>query len=338
MVRLLFLVLALCPVLHACSHDDDGDGKPDPAFKGDLPPPEDLSALDAMDGALVQRLLTQHLDAGFVVSLTRGDAPEVRDRGDSALFTGIAVGVLGCEEGRGMFEALVANIRNHGGMIHRHPNLVVTTPEVRGDANDESSRDMMLGAAFGLLLRARHCPEDADQVREVWALHRAYVEGLGDGRLYPDAGQDKQINGGLFWLWDKVANKLGASGDAPRSSKTAWEAALIGTAAGTVATKQACYPIHLTALQIFIAYAVDAPVSSFSKSSWCAPTRGAGLPMVEWLCEREPAQHWLATYAAGGPFIYQHQRCRWDTPDADETTGPGIDFLVLNRLASRIAL
>lgn len=330
--------IALCLALQSCHGDADGDGKPDAPFKGDLPAAEELGDLDALDASLVDRLLTRHLDAGFVVSLTRGDAPEVRDRGDSALFTGLAVAALGCDEGRPMFEALVANVRAHGGMIHRHPNLVLSGEGRRGDANDESSRDMMLGAALGLAVRAKRCPDDADVVRETWALHRAYVLELGDGRLYPGAGNDKQINGGLVWLWDKVANALGASGDAPRSSKAAWEAGFAVTPGGPVATKSACYPIHLAVVEALVGYAVGAPVSSFSRLSFCQQTRGAGLPVVEWFCEREPARNWLATYAPDGPWIYRHQRCRWEDPDADETTGPGVDFLLLKRLAQRAAL
>lgn len=323
----LIAAFVLSLVLLSCHGDDDGDGKADPPFHGDIPAAEDLSELDALDSQLVARLKARHLDAGFTVSLTRGDNPEVRDRGDSALFTGLTVAALGCDEGREIFDALVKDIRDHGGRIHRHPNV----------DDVDTSRDMMIGVAMGFLSRARRCPEDAEVIRETWALHRAYVLELGDGKLYPDAGNDKQINGGLVWLWDKVAIKLGASGDAPRSSKTSWEAGLVAAPLVPVAAKTACFPIHLTAVEVLIANEVGAPVSSFARLSWCRPTRGAGLPMVEWLCEREPAKNWLASYAIDGPIVYQHQRCRWET-ESGEATGPGVDFLVLKRFASRAAL
>lgn len=318
-MRILIALL----VLTACGKSND---HPLPSTQSSLPPTEDVSHLDARYAELEQRLLTQHLEAGFPVS-RKGD--EARDRGDAALFAGIAIGTLDCEAGRPIFEALDRTIRAAGGMIYRHPLLEPQTAAKHGP----SSRDALIGAQFGLVSRWRRCPEDRPAIANLWALHRGYVEGLGEGRLYPGAGEDKQINGGLWWVWDRTANYFGINGDAPRVTKERFQTDLIATATGTVAAKQACYPLHLGMLQMLTAVLIDSPVNSFTRFSWCQATRGSGNPMVEWWCERQPAASWIDTYTVDSGYIYRHQRCKWESAEGTDQVGPGLDFLVLKRLA-----
>jgi len=286
----------------------------------DLPPSENAPVPDQYE-ALVSRLLSDFLDEGMPIS-RNGD--EIDERGDSALFSGLAIGVLSCEDGASIFRAVADNITSHDGRIHRHPAL---------DRVD-TSRDAMIGTAFGLVMRWRRCPEDREAIAALWSLHRDYVTGLGNGRLYPGAGEDKQINGGLWWLWDRVANFFGITGDAPRVSKDRFETDMIATASGTVAAKQPCYPLHLNMLQMITAYAINSPVSSFSRLSWCQATRGTGVPMIEYWCEREPAQRWLAEYSPeSSGYSYRHQRCKWES-DERPRIGPALDYLLLRGLAT----
>lgn len=312
-------LLCLGLALGACHHDDPPPA--DKGFAGALPAAEDLSAL-AEQTAAMQGRLREYLDAGFVIT-RRGE--EVLDRGDAALWTGLAVAALDCDQGRPLFDALAADIVDHGGRIHRHPAL----------DEEDTSRDMLIGAMFGLVQRWNHCPDDQPRIREVWAAHVAYVEGLGDGRLYPGAGPGKQINGGLFWLWDKVSLYFGVRAAEPRVGKGKFEGDLIGTATGIVALKQACYPLNLNMLEQYISVAVGSPVGSGTRAAWCGVTRGTGIPMLEWYCERESAVQYLATYTTD--WTYRHQRCKWEDEDHDKQ-GPGVDYLLMQALASRTIL
>ena len=332
----LAAVMALVVATEACGSSQEEAAAPPPV----LPRAEELSALEGAETAAIGRLLERHLDSGMVVSRTRPDDGSPRDIGDSAIFTGIALGALDCDRGRALLEGVLENIRDHDGMIYRHPRLDAATAAKHGP----SSRDAMIGTAFGLVLRARNCPEDRAEIAEVWGLHRAFVKELGNGRLYPEAGEDKQINAGLWWLWDRVANYLGVTGEAPSKTKALWESGVVATAAsvaaaaGSAPEQTACYPIHLTAIQYLTAVAIDAPPSLSMRLSWCAATRGTGIPMVEWMCSRESAASWLSTYSPDQPYVYRHQKCKTQGEDGTDVSGPGVDFIVLKRLASREAL
>jgi hypothetical protein len=314
----------------ACS----GNKKPtNPSgFTGDLPQPEQLDDLDDMDAGMEQRLVTMYLDDGYPVS--RDARGEPHDQGDAALFAGIGMGVLGCDAGRPIFAAVDATVRAHDGLIYRHPHL---PPQTEID-NGPSSRDAVIGTMFGLVSRYNRCPEDREEISSLWALHRAFVEHLGDGRLYFDAGEDKQINGGLFWLWDRVANYLDVTGDAPSASKDRWGTDMVATAGGTAAAKAPCYPIHLNVLEQLTAAGIGQPLGSLPRAIWCQATRGTDIPLVEWYCERAPARAWLETYQVDGGYKYRHQHCKWEQPDGTDELGPGLDFLLLKRLAAREAL
>jgi hypothetical protein len=270
-------------------------------------------------------LLTEYLESGFPVSRAGAEA---RDRGDAALFAGIAIGTLDCEEGRPIFEAIAATVGAKGGMIYRHPLLEPQTEFKHGP----TSRDAMIGVQFGLVSRWRRCPEDRPAIADLWALHRNYVDGLGKGRLFPGAGEDKQINGGLFWLWDRTANFFGLNGDAPRVTKERFQTDLIATASGIVAAKQACYPLHLGVLEMLTAFLIDSPVNSFTRFSWCSATNGTDNPMLDWFCERKSPSAWLDNYSLAPGNKYQHQTCKWQHTDGGDELGPGLDFLLLKRM------
>lgn len=311
--------IMLCALLLVACHKDEESKQPDESFAGAMPAPEDLAAQAPQTQALQERMLTGYVEDGFPVT-RKGD--ELRDLGEGAEFAGLAVGTLDCEHGAPMFAALVADITEHGGRIHRHPAL----------EDVDTSRDALIGVMFGLVQRWNHCPGDRELIAQTWALHVSYVEGLGGGRLYPGAGEDKQINGGLFWLWDKVGNYFGVRSDAPRATKGRFEADLLGTVAGIVVAKQACYPLNLNLINQYTSLALGSPVANRTRFLWCAATRGTGVPMIEWYCEREPALSYLATYEP--VWSFRHQRCKWEDED-HEKQGSGLDYLLLEGLASR---
>jgi hypothetical protein len=319
-MRILIVLLALI----GCGRSESEK----PKTVNSSPPAEDVSRFDAKYNLLEARLLTEYLESGFPVSREGGEA---RDRGDAALFAGIAIGTLDCEAGRSIFEAIAATVGAAGGMIYRHPLLEPQTALKHGP----TSRDAMIGVQFGLVSRWRRCPEDRQTIADLWALHRNYVEELGNGRLFPGAGEDKQINGGLFWLWDRTANFFGINANAPRVPKERFNTDLIATASAIVAAKQACYPLHLGMLQMLTAELIGSPVNSFTRFSWCSATNGTGNPMIEWFCERGSPSSWLDNYSLESGFKYQHQKCKWQDADGVKELGPGLDFLLLKRLAGK---
>ena len=214
-------------------------------------------------------------------------------RGDSALFTGIAMASQGCD----FPLTLVKQILRDDGLIRRHPQ----DPK----PHDPSSRDMVIGAMLGMVSRFNRCPNDRLLIKEAWRHHLAYVK---DGKLYPGAKVDKSLTPALTWLWLGVGDYFGVT-KSPKNP-TIFRANLISTAAVIREQRAACYPIHLAYLQIVIAEMIGRPIDSATKLGFCTATRGTDLPLVDDYCERE------VKWREG--FNYQSQRCAWENPD-----GPG---------------
>jgi hypothetical protein len=213
--------------------------------------------------------------------------------GDSALFTGIAMAVQGCD----FPNALTDQILIDDGLIRRHPS----DPK----PHDPSSRDMVIGAMLGLVSRYNRCPQERKAIQWAWAAHMEYVK---DGKLYPGAGVDKSLTPGLKFLWQSVGAHFDVA-DAPENP-TLFRSSLITTATLIREQRAACYPIHLAYLQIRIAELIDRPIDSVTKLFFCTATNGTELPLVDQFCERP------VKWRDG--FEYQSQRCAWEKPD-----GPG---------------
>lgn len=281
----------------------------------DLPAAEDVAKWD--DRSWRQDLVSKFTTNSYVHWYRHGRPDDIPDAGT---FTGIALAVLDCEEGRQMLDTVLGNIRLNKGLLTRF--------EPKPEEDNLSSRDVVVGTMFGLAVRMRRCG-DAEIIRDAWALHREYVLSM-NGKLYPGAGPDKSMTDNLQYLWDTFARKLGIPAEGP--GKGRFEAALSVTTASIREQKAACYPVHLQTLQALTAYALGDPISSAARLSFCTAANGMRLPLTEWYCERP----WREFMDQPRTTKYQHQRCpTWETENQDGVAYHELDRILMKRLAGR---
>lgn len=283
-----------------------------------LPPREDVTAFDADAAALTRRMLVRNVDPQDQIAVRRPDGT-FDDQGDAGIFTGLAVASLGCTEGAPLLGALLAAIDHNDGMIPRHDPLVES-------ANGPTTRDQVVGVMLGFVERWQRCPDDREAIRAAWQKHIAYVDRQ-NGSLGPTADGAMLT---LRWLWGAVGQYFAAGGGG--GSKQEFEAAAAATANKIRLFRNACYPIHVETLEMIIAAKIGQPVGQRAFAKFCGFSK-VDLGLTEWLCGREKAADWLAGFAPDR-WVYAHQRCpAWENPDAKGATTPGLDALLLWRLA-----
>lgn len=317
----LFLVL----FISACGADKEVSSH----SERHLPPKGDLSSYDELELDLTTRLLGSHLEDGWVVSMTPGgEGVPIREAvhtGDSALWTGLALAALDCQNGKELLDALIKGIKEFGGMIPRFKETPV------GNLLNPSSRDMVTGVMLGFVVRAQKCPDDRQAIAEAWKLHRDFVLAR-NGALFENAGVDYQVVAAMRWIWDEVARVLGVI-EKNDSSRVLFEGGLVATTATITQLKEACYPVHLGTLQSLTAYALGSPVSAATRVAFCATTAGADIPLTNWYCEQP--EDFAKTFELN-KWEYRHQRCgAWEKPDGFGVETPAIDFLVYKQLVTQ---
>lgn len=272
--------------------------------------------IDQRAERLETRLLDRFLVEGQVVSLRDGQ-PE--GLGDSALWNGVAVGVLPCEAGEPILEAMLDGIVEKDGAYLRYNPL---PGEYLGN---ETSFDAETGLIFGLANRLRNCPEDYDRIREVWSLHRAFTQ---DGKILFPGAKFGLVPPGFDYSFNLLSHRLGLA-DSPRG-KTALQVVIDGWTFAVTKAKKACYRVHLAQLHLLAVRAMDKQVNA---GNFCANVKGVGLPLSDWFCGHEDPQHWLESFKVN-EWEYRHQRCSaWENPDGQGMERPGLDYLAMYYLA-----
>lgn len=281
----------------------------------ELPAPEDTD-----DRGYTERLMTKHIFGdGFVGSKGKHD-------GDSALFTGIAMGSVPCEKAAFFlksFEIMAAS--NDGGFVRNSP----LDEEYILNSN-EYSLDQHAGVMFGLQSVMRRCPDIAVRAVELWNYNLAFIDDTGGEYLHPNASLSK-IN-----VPTRILMKMVSMSDVSEGELMDLEAWLIGGAMGIKATKKACYPIHLGTIGIVSTVLADRPISKLGMDAFCEQTDGMDLPLTDYLCGRISGKLWLDSYEPN-KWEYRHQRCgSWESsPDARDDETHGVDYLIMEALVSK---
>jgi hypothetical protein len=290
-----------------------------------LPRAVDLSGFHSKADALSERLVRDFLEGGYVISRKPDGSAE--HRGDSALWSAIAMATMDCDASQAIEDALVQSIHKNGGRWIRFEPLPANYQ------GNETSRDMETGAVFGFALRSIRCPASRPALKAAWKKHRDFVLG-NDGKLHEGSNWNFRMTPGFKFAWDLVSWHFGLASKPDNSDVRLFETAMVAGAKAIAFRKDACYPIHLSTLLAVTAAKLGMPIIELAKREFCHDTRGLGLPLTEWFCGRADAAQFLAEFRTD-QWEYRHQRCSaWESPDVDPGEGtPGVDFFAMWALA-----
>lgn len=318
-----FVIILTC----SCSDKDkDKIEKAENKITG-LPAKTDLVEYKEKADILETRLMDRFLENGYLVDRDRDNQP--LGIGDSALFTGLAMGVLPCDKSKILFDTVYASIIKNNGQIIRHEPL----PD--SHLNNSTSRDMHTGVMFGFNGYYDKCKDD--RVKDAWARHIAYVDTNGTlGVIGENCDRRCTFTSPFRHTWESTGYNLGLRDKPDKPSKIKFE---VGAIAGTEAItnqKMGCYPIHLTTIQLIILAKMGDGIGSLFRLSFCSSAKSADLPLTDWYCEQDDWLSWLDGYQVDSALQYQHQRCpRWEDLTLNEgETNSGLDWLILYHLAN----
>ncbi len=257
--------------------------------------------LTAMYHEVSERLGGYFLDRGFVVSRTTDGARE--GKGDSLLFTGLALYALDCKAGVPLADGLAKMFEVTEGGAYRHPDL----------ASEEVSLDGLLGLYRGIHKRVAHCGE-----KDLWAPlmrnHRVKMAG--------------NLPAEFNLVAAMLGYKLGLN-DVPDLRRVENLALEVNAWAVLVkARKAACYRIHLGLLSLQAMVEMGVPISDKARGTFAEITNGLGMPTIDHFSGRSGLEDWLHGFQYN-IYEYRHQRCQaWEQPDGGDLLRPGVDFLV----------
>ncbi len=301
MFKFMLLVLAII----ACKPTDDI--KPNPNLPGDFVGYQD-------------RLMKEFLRNGFVVAKDTV-SNEDTEQGDSLLFSGIALASVDCHYMPVFLEALEVMQADWGGYLVRINPL----PKNYVEKSNVVTRDGASGAAFGMIKARDRCPEFKDRIE---AILERWKGAIGESYfLHP-----KAMNGIItptFSAFLDVVNGRGIDS----SDKLLMMLSAQATASLIVAEKSACYPIHLQTIQNLALEEEGHSMDEFGKESWCNTVMDRGLLLTDWYCGRRTETMWaFLRNPENAANVYMHQRCNWESSDAENKASPRVDFLLLHRL------
>ena len=232
---------------------------------------------------------------GWIVSRNPDGSPA--DRGDSLLFTGLAMGLMSCEDGALPEHALLNMLATNHGVPYRHPAL----------QGEPYSLDGVLGLWWGISARVKACPESASAWIQLLADHDRVVS----------------VPVGFDHVLHTVMAELGMRPGPTENERAALGSEVAAWATAVVIGKQPAFRLHLGYLVFTL---VDAPKS---RDFFCSVVPGAKMPLLEDMCGRDGLREWLAAFECNR-FVYAHQRSpAWEpAPDANGKTTPAIDWLM----------
>ena len=125
------------------------------------------------------------------------------------------------------------------------------------------------------------------------------------------------------------------TGLGPKPSKESLKVAAASAAtwaAGVVASKSACYRIHLAYLNLKALENLGLPSG---RGAFCKATgklgkpeeTAIGMPLIDHWCGRDGLTEWLDDFKPN-VWEYRFQRCEWEKPDGRSYETPGLDYLV----------
>lgn len=285
-----------------------------------------LEAFELQAEYLTSRLLAKHLDGGYIVSRESDGTPA--HQGDALLWSGIALGLLPCEAGRPIFDAIAASAENRGGELVRFEPLPAEY------ATNPTSRDQLLGLMWGLVRRGNRCPGDGEAIHFLWTTHRDYVESAGSLSLAGDPLRSN-LTPAFHFVWRAVGKWL-LEGSELDETPLVVEAAILADALRILSFRGPCYPLHLAMLEQLILFETRNTVSKTFKAQFCETTNAASIALIDWYCERDasPVESYLKNFVLN-EYEYSHQRCPdWETPDGRASLDtPGLDWLIIYHLA-----
>ena len=263
--------------------------------------------------ALATRLEADFLAGGYVVA--RAADGSAADAGDALLWSSLALAALPCDAGAETLAAIASSAAHRGGA------LVRIEPLPPGYAGNETSRDMELGAAFGLAARAKKCPADYPALSHLWSSHHAYLAAHG-GELYPGTG----LYPLAVYLEELTDEYFGAGPGGDEAGRLVAETAITGALADAHAGH--CYLANLSYLATALMSLHGVPVDKVVKDAACKLSAGLHTALWEAYCGRVDLRDFLRSFVRD-EWIFKPQRCGTDTPDglAVGLTTPGVDYL-----------
>lgn len=296
-----FTVLFFSTLL-ACNLFDKGRGEQAKVGAGQLGP---MTMEEASD-----RLLSNHLEDGFVVSKTLEG--EVRHEGDSLIFTGLALSALPCDRGTVLEDRLIGMMEETGGAVYRHPRL-----------SDKASLDGLLGLYLGVSSRLKNC-QSHDRWRGVMALHRDWMN-QSKGQINPH--DNAYLTPGFDYLKDLLFHRLDLGEEPTKARRRILEHMLSGWALAVTTQKAACYRVNLAQMTYEATENLGGQVTGDSKDYFCSVTKKLQLPLVDHWCGREGLVEYIQTFNEN-EWEYRHQRCpAWESPDGGGLVTPAVDFI-----------
>lgn len=259
------------------------------------------------------RLTHGFLENGWVVS--RDADGLARHRGDSLIWTGIAVGALPCETGVEPEDALIRSIQNNnGGLVRIEPEVDVS----------EVSLDGAIGLYRGVAARVTNCPDYASKWAPVIEQHLAYVDAH-SGSL--NTASSAKLVPEFSYILDLLASYLshGSAPDSGRARRLEHQASAWAFAVNSA--HAACFRVNLGLLALQTLESLGIEISDQGRNEFCSATRGMDIPAVDHWCGRSDIKDWLNSFKFN-EWEYRHQRCgKWESPDGNGLSTPGLDYL-----------
>lgn len=287
-MKTLFFVLALASCAKA----------PEPA-------PAPLPAVVTPQGLreyAEQRLFDKFVVDGQVVARDEHGDPDMR--GDSPLYTGIAIGSLDCERGAPLMNRLQERIAGNSGARERFYPWEDTV------AQNRWSWDQEVGDTYAFARRAARCPDPA------LGLHWDILRHARNAETPPT----------FDFVTDAVSHKLGLGGEPSKDRQQAFEFTAASWAAVVVAAHSECYRIQLAFRSMLSAEAAGRPIGGYGRSRFCHYTRDTQIPKIDKWCGRP------SSYAQTFQFnewSFRQGKCPWQGgPDGTaDRESPAVDLL-----------
>lgn len=280
-MRHLLNVLPALWLFAACGHAEDT-----------ARPLEPLPTTELTPKAVSHRALAMSED-GWIVSRWKDGSPE--HRGDSLIFTGLAMGLMDCADGAVPEHALLNMLATHDGVPYRHPTI-----------QGEYTLDGLLGLWWGIHARLMACPES----RGAWAA------------VLPRHYEVVKVEPGFRVVLETVMAELGLIDAPSEQARGVLGSVVSGWAWGVVSSEAAAYRLHLGYLALSVVHAPK------GQAAYCSVIPKAKMPLLEDFCGRPGLSDWVQAFEFNR-WEYQHQRATWESPDGKpDLETPALDWLM----------